>query len=62
MTTTGTRVTPEALDLLRRILGGDLVAVLAEAPSPAGYEVQHLATRAVEHHLERRMRSVGILD
>ena len=58
----GTRVTPEALALLRRILGGDLVAVLAEGPSSAGYEVEHLATRAVEHHLERRMRSVGILD
>ena len=58
----GTRVTPEALGLLRRILGGDLVAVLAEAPTPAAYEVEHLATRAIEHHLERRMKSVGILD
>jgi DNA repair protein RecO (recombination protein O) len=58
----GTRVTPEALDLLRRILGGDLVAVLAEPPTQAGYEVEHLATRALEHHLERKMRSVGILD
>jgi len=58
----GTRVTPDAFDLLRRILGGDLVAVLAEAPTQAGYEVEHLATRAIEHHLERRMRSVGILD
>jgi DNA repair protein RecO (recombination protein O) len=58
----GTRITPEALSLLRRILGGDLVAVLSEPPSQAGYEVEHLATRALEHHLERRMRSVGILD
>ena len=58
----GTRVTPEGLALLRRILGGDLVAVLAEPASAAGYEVEHLATRAVEAHLERRMRSVGILD
>lgn len=58
----GTRLTPEALSLLRRVLGGDLVAVLAEPPSPAGYEVEHLATRALEHHLERRVRSVGILD
>jgi DNA repair protein RecO (recombination protein O) len=58
----GTRLTPEALSLLRRILGGDLVAVLAEPPSQAGYEIEHLATRALEHHLERRMRSVGILD
>jgi DNA repair protein RecO (recombination protein O) len=58
----GTRVTAEALSLLRRILGGDLVTVLAEPPTQAGYEVEHLATRALEHHLERKMRSVGILD
>jgi DNA repair protein RecO (recombination protein O) len=58
----GTRLTPEALSLLRRILGGDLVSVLAEPPTQAGYEVEHLATRALEHHLERRVRSVGILD
>jgi len=58
----GTRITPEALSLLRRILGGDLVAVLGEPVTAAGHEVEHLATRALEHHLERRMRSVGILD
>ena len=58
----GTRLTPEALALLRRILGGDLVAVLDEPMTPAGHEVDYLATRALEHHLERRMRSVGILD
>ena len=58
----GTRLTPEALSLLRRILGGDLVAVLGEPVTAAGHEVEHLATRALEHHLERRMRSVGILD
>ena len=58
----GTRLSPEALSLLRRILGGDLVAVLAEPPTQAGYEVEHLATRALEHHLERKMRSVGVLD
>ena len=58
----GTRLTSDALALLRRILGGDLVAVLNEPLTPAGHEVDHLATRALEHHLERRMRSVGILD
>ena len=55
----GTRITPEALTLLRRILGGDLVAVLAEAPSPAGSEVDRLATHALEHHLERRLRALN---
>ena len=58
----GTRITPDALALLRRILGGDLVSVLAEPPSQAGFEVTHLATAALEHQLERRMRSVGILE
>ena len=58
----GTRLTPDALALLQRILGGDLVAVLAEPPSQAGFEVAHVATAALEHQLERRMRSVGILE
>jgi DNA repair protein RecO (recombination protein O) len=57
----GQRVTPEAFALMRRILGGDLVSVLGEPATSAGYEVEHLATRAMEHHLERRMRSVGLL-
>lgn len=59
---TGTRLTSDGLDLLRRILGGDLVSVLAGPPSAAGFEVEHLATRALEHHLERRMRAPGVLD
>ena len=55
-------MSPEALDLLRRILGGDLVAVLAEPASPAGHEVEHLAALALENHLERRLRSLGVLN
>lgn len=58
----GTAITPEALDLLRRILGGQLAAALNEDPSPATVELDHLAVRAMEHHLERRLRSVGLLD
>lgn len=58
----GTRITADALGLLRRILGGDLVAVLAEGPLPAGPELEYLGTRALEHHLERRLRAVGVLD
>ena len=34
----------------------------SEPASSAGYEVEHLATRAMEHHVERRMRSVGLLS
>ncbi len=58
----GTFLTPEALALLQQVLGGRLAAVLAEPPSPAAVEVEHLATRAMEHHLERKLRSVGLLD
>lgn len=58
----GHPLSPEALDLLRRILGGELGGALNAAESEATREVDHLATRAVEHHLERRLRSVGMLD
>jgi hypothetical protein len=50
-----------ALALMRRILGGDLNAVLAEPASATGHEVDHLATRAMEHHLERRLKVAGFL-
>jgi DNA repair protein RecO (recombination protein O) len=58
----GTPLTPDGLVLLRRILGGDLVGVLGEPASAAGAEVEHLARAALEHHLERRLRAVGVLD
>jgi DNA repair protein RecO (recombination protein O) len=58
----GRRVSPEALALLRRILGGDLVSVLTEPASSAGFEVEGLATLALEAHLERRLRSVRLLE
>lgn len=58
----GHPLSPAALALLRRILGGELGGALNEPESDATREVDHLATRAVEHHLERRLRSVGMLD
>jgi DNA repair protein RecO (recombination protein O) len=58
----GTALSPEALLLLQMILGGRLSDALNEAASPATQEVDHLATRALEHQLERRLRSVAILD
>ena len=54
----GQSLSPEALDLLRRVLGGDLVRVLAEPASPAVAELDRLAVVALEHHLERRLRSL----
>jgi len=58
----GVAITPEALDLLRAILGGQLGAALNEPESPATRDIDHLAMRAVEHHLERRIRSATVLD
>lgn len=58
----GTRVSPEAVLLLQEILGGRLARALEEPASPATHEVDHLATRVMEHHLERRLRSVGLLE
>jgi DNA repair protein RecO (recombination protein O) len=56
----GTPVSDEALDLMRRILGGQLGSVLNEASSAPAHEVEVLATRALEHHLERRLRSGSV--
>jgi DNA repair protein RecO (recombination protein O) len=58
----GAAITPTAIDLLRRILGGDLVGALAEPASAATHEVEVLAIRAMEHHLERRLRAVSLLE
>jgi DNA repair protein RecO (recombination protein O) len=54
----GRPMSAPALDLLRRILGGDLAAVLSGPPPPAADEVAELATEAMEGHLDRRIRSV----
>jgi len=58
----GTRLSAEAIELLQQILGGRLAAALDAPASSATHEVDHLATRVMEHHLERRLRSVGLLD
>ncbi len=58
----GARLSPEGLLLLQRILGGKLASVLSDGSSPAGHEVQQLATTALEHLLERRLRSQGALE
>ncbi len=58
----GQALTPDALALLQRVLGGGLAAALREPPSAATHDVDVLATRAMEHHLERRLRSVSVMD
>jgi DNA repair protein RecO (recombination protein O) len=57
----GRPVTAGGLALLRRVLGGGLNGALAETPGPAAHEVEHLGIRALEHHVERRMRSTALL-
>lgn len=58
----GTAVSPEALALMQQILGGRLGEALDAPDSAATHEVEVLATRALEHHLERRLRSFGVLE
>jgi DNA repair protein RecO (recombination protein O) len=58
----GRAISPEALALLRQVLGGELNAALAGDRSPATHEVTVLATAAMEHHLERGLRTVAILE
>lgn len=54
----GRSLSPEALALLRRIVGGDLAAVLREVDPPSAAEVSALATEAAEAHLGRPLRAL----
>lgn len=58
----GRPLSPEALELLRAILGGGLASALLVEASRATTEVDVLATRSMEAHLERRLRSSAVLD
>jgi len=58
----GRRVTPDAIDVMQRILGGRMSSVLAAPPAPAVLsEVERLAIAALEYHSERRLRSAALL-
>ena len=58
----GTSVSPAALAIMRDILGGRLNEALALEESPATHEVGALATRALEHHIERRLKAVAMFE
>jgi DNA repair protein RecO (recombination protein O) len=58
----GPAVSADAVAVLQDILGGRLGAALDERRPPVVSEVDHLVVRAFEHHLERRLRSVGTLE
>ncbi|MEI6401590.1 MAG: DNA repair protein RecO [Actinomycetota bacterium] len=59
---TGYPISPAALDLMRKVLGGRLNEALAEPAGPATHEVASHANRALEHHLERRLRTVAMFE
>lgn len=58
----GSPITPEALMTMRAILGGGLNTALDLPSSPVTHEVEHLAARAMEQHIERRLKSLHLLD
>ncbi len=51
-----------ALETVRDILGGRLAHALAQEESPVTHEVSHLATRALEFHIERRLKAVAMFE
>jgi DNA repair protein RecO (recombination protein O) len=58
----GISITPSALDIIKMILGGQMNHALNLPESPAVNEVNQLAMEAMEAHLERRLRSLGVFD
>jgi DNA repair protein RecO (recombination protein O) len=57
----GSAMDPDALALARRVLGGELIGVLAEPSGHAVHELERFATSCIEHHLERRLRTMAAL-
>lgn len=58
----GVPVSESAIEILRWILGGKMNEALALAESIPVHEVNRLAMEAMEAHLERRLKSLGVFD
>jgi len=58
----GRWVEPATLQLMRRVMGGELAQVLDEPESACTHEVADVVTRLYEHHVERRLRSMRAMD
>lgn len=58
----GISVSSAALGVLAMVLEGGLTEALALEESPAVHEVNELAKSAMEHHLERRIKSLQVFD
>lgn len=57
----GQPISPAALELVRWVLGGQLVKALEMPASSLTAEVSHLATISLEAHLDRRLRALNVL-
>jgi DNA repair protein RecO (recombination protein O) len=53
----GRAITPDAVVLVQRVLGGELGRALTEPVTPACRELEQLGIEAVEHVLDRRLRT-----
>ena len=53
----GVPATAAGIQVIRRLLGGELAAMLAEPASAATAEAEALSVRALENHIERRLRT-----
>jgi DNA repair protein RecO (recombination protein O) len=60
--TIGSRMSTRAYELMQLILGGQLNVALREPAGAATHEVERLATAALEHQLERRLKAGRLLD
>lgn len=58
----GQAISSGALTILREVLGGQLVQALSREESPLTHEVSSLATRALEFHIERRLKAVAMFE
>ena len=58
----GSAISPPALAIMRDVLGGRLNQALALDESPATHEVGALAARALEHHIERRLKAIAMFE
>lgn len=58
----GAPISPQALEILRMILGGRMNEALAMEESAATHAVNQLAMEAMEAQLERRLKSLGVFD
>ena len=56
----GKGMSDELVHLMRRVLGGELGAVLAEEAGPEADDFDALMSEAMEAHIERRLRSRSV--